>query len=89
MRFLHDPHPMLHTVFRRDFEISVRHRLGSSLRQSGRRRALDALAMVRRGALESAEQWSWVALKTGERFDGLRACVIQHEMDHLEGRLIA
>lgn len=33
-------------------------------------------------------RWSWVILETGERFDGLRAAVIQHELNHLDGILI-
>jgi peptide deformylase len=30
----------------------------------------------------------WVALRHGQRYEGLQARVIQHEMDHLNGRLI-
>ena len=30
----------------------------------------------------------WIELDTGEVFRGKRAIVIQHEMDHLDGRLI-
>ncbi len=30
----------------------------------------------------------WITLRTGEHFYGLKAFVIQHEINHLDGRLI-
>lgn len=122
---LTDPHPMLHTVCRRDFTITryeieqmfalMRRHNGIGLaapqvgidarffvtgwdqifinpeivEHSPRWQWSDEGCLSLPGKFVRVSRWSWVVMKTGERYDGLRAFVVQHEMDHLEGKLIA
>jgi peptide deformylase len=52
-------------------------------------------SMMREGCLSLPGQFwnigrpTWIRLKSGERFEGMRARVVQHELDHLDGVLIS
>lgn len=52
-------------------------------------------SLVEEGCLSLPGQWykvrrfNWIELRSGARYHGLRAQVIQHEIDHLDGRLIS